>query len=317
MKAIVKTLLLLGALIAPSMAAAQNFPSQQVTVVIPFPPGGTNDVIGRYVVDRLKDYWKQTVVVENRPGAGSVIGVAYVTKAKPDGYTLLFVSSSFTTNAATQKNNLPFDPIKDLQPVGMVAIGDQFVLAGSRVSLSSLQDLQKQAKAQTVFYATTGVGANPHFAGELLNDILGIRMQAVHYQGGAPAMTDLGGGRVDLYFATATEVQRGIGTPIAVMSEQRSAALPQVPTVAETGFPNALFGWWGGMFAPPGTPKAVVAKINEDILTVMSSPEAAKFLEQQGFRPPSKMSVDDFTRHVASEIEKWGMLADRHGIRAK
>ena len=316
MKTIVRSMLLVCALIAPSIAASQDFPSKQVTVVIPFPPGGTNDVVGRYVADRLKEHWKQTVVVENRPGAGSAIGAAHVTRSKPDGYTLMFVSSSFTTNAATQKN-LPFDPVKDLQPVGLVAIGDQFILTGSRVPLSTLQDLQKEAKAKKIFYATTGVGANPHFAGELLNDIMGINMEAVHYQGGAPAMTDLGGGRVDLYFATATEVGRGIGKPIAVMSESRSSAFPNVPTVAESGFPSAIFGWWGGMFAPAGTPKDVIAKINQDILAVMSSKEATEFLAQQGFRPPTKMSVEEFTAYVPAEIKKWSVLADKHGIVVK
>jgi len=160
MKTILKIMLIACALIAPSIAPAQDYPSKLVTVVIPFPVGGTNDIVGRYLADRLRDYWKQTIVVENKPGAGSAIGVAYVTRAKPDGYTLLFVSSSFSTMAATQKN-LQFDPVKDLQPIGMVALGDQFVVAGSRVPLSSLQDLQRQAKAQTIFYATTGVGANP------------------------------------------------------------------------------------------------------------------------------------------------------------
>ena len=312
-KTIVKILLLACALIAPSLATAQEYPSRPVTVVIPFPPGGTNDVVGRYLADRLQEFWKQTVVVENRPGAGSAIGVAYVTRARADGYTMMFVSSSFTTNAATQKN-LPFDPVKDLQPVGIVALGDQFVIAGTRVTISSLKDLQNQAKTRQIFYATTGVGANPHFAGELLNDILGIKMQAVHYRGGAPAMTDLRGGRVDLYFGTAPEVAMGVGTPLAVMSEKRSPAFPAVPTVAEAGFPDALFGWWGGVFAPAGTPKDLVAKINQDILTVMSSKQASEFLAQQGFRPPTKMSVDQFSEFVKREIANWTSLAKKHDI---
>lgn len=313
MQTLTRIVLLACALVAPYIAAAEDYPSRQVTVVIPFPPGGSNDVVGRYLVDRLRELWKQPVVVENRPGAGSAIGVAYVTRAKPDGYTLLFVSSSFSTMAATQKH-LQFDPVKDLQPVGMVALGDQFVLAGSRISMSTLKDLQKQAKAQPIFYATTGVGANPHFAGELLNDILGINMQAVHYQGGSPAMNDVRGGRVDLYFATATEVARGVGKPLAVMSEQRSALFPAVPTVAEAGFPDALFGWWGGVFAPAGTPKDLTIKINLDVFTVMTSKEASEFLAQQGFRPPPKMTVEEFSNFVPREITKWSELAKKHGM---
>jgi len=143
---------------------------------------------------------------------------------------------------------------------------------------------------------------------------MGINMQAVHYQGGAPAINDLLGGRVDLYFGTATEVARGIGKPLAVMSERRSAALPSVPTVGEAGFPDAVFGWWGGMFAPVGTPKDILAKINRDILTVMSSKEANEFLAQQGFRPPVKMSVEEFSSFVPREIAKWSALAKRHAM---
>jgi tripartite-type tricarboxylate transporter receptor subunit TctC len=313
-KAFIKTMLAVGALIAPSMAAAQDYPSERVTLVIPFPPGGSNDTVGRYLADGLSKLWEETVVVENRPGAGSAIGSAHVTQAEPDGYTLLFVSGSFTTNAATQEA-LPFDPLNDLQPIGLAAVGHYFLLTGSRVPLPTLEDLAREAKAQTIFYGTSGVGSIAHLSGQLLNDVLGIDMEGVHYSGGSEAMVDLGGGRIDVFVGTASEVASGIGTPVAVMSESRSTAVPDVPTVREAGFPDALVNGWWGVFAPAGTPEDVAAKINEDITTVMSSPEATEFLARQGAIPP-EMSAEEFTSHVASELEKWRALAEEHGIRA-
>jgi tripartite-type tricarboxylate transporter receptor subunit TctC len=314
MKTIVKIMLAVGALFSPSIVVAQDYPSKQVTIVIPFAPGGSNDTIGRYLADGLGKLWEETVVVANRPGAGSAIGSAHVTQARPDGYTLLFVSSSFTTNAATQAA-LPFDPLNDLQPIGMAAIADRFISTGSRVPMATLEDLAREAEAQTIFYGTSGVGSLAHLTGELMNEVLGIDMEAVHYSGGSEVMVDLGGGRIDVVFSSLTDLANGIGTPVAVMSGKRSTALPDLPTVSEAGFPDTQVPNWWGVFAPAGTPEEVVAKINEDIATVMSSPEATEFLTREG-AAPSKMSVEEFTSHVASELEKWSVLVERTGIRA-
>ena len=157
MKSIVKALLLTGALIAPSIATAQDYPSKAVTFVIPFGAGSSSDVMGRYVADNLSKLWKQPVVIENRSGAGSAIGAAYASKAQPDGYTLMFASSSYSTNAAVTKT-LPFDPIKDFQPISMVSSGQMAILAGTRVPITTLDELIKQAKAQKLFFGSTGPG---------------------------------------------------------------------------------------------------------------------------------------------------------------
>ena len=205
MKSILKTLLIAAALVVPLAANAQQFPSKSVTLVIPFSPGASNDIFGRYLAENLTKLWKQTVLVENRPGAGGALGAANVSKAKPDGYTLLFSSSSYTTNAAVEAN-MPFDPQKDLKPVGIAAIGQMIVIVGPRLPLSSLADLVKHTKAQKVFYGTSGAGSSSTFTAELLNDVAGMKMETVNYKGGTEALIDLVGGRIDVYVGSVTSV---------------------------------------------------------------------------------------------------------------
>ena len=314
MKTIVKAALLLGALIAPSMAAAQQYPSKTVTIVVPFPPGGSNDTVARYLAPVLSELWKQTVVVANRPGAGTIVGTGTVTKAEPDGYTLLFVSGDVAANAAV-RDNMPFSVIDDLQPVAIAMMNDRFAMTGSRTNIPTLADLVKESKAKTIFYGTSGIGGMGHFSGALLNDAMGINMQAVHYSGGAAAIADLGGGRIDVFFGSMIEVNSGIGKPIAVLGDTRSPALPDVPTVVEAGFPDAQVPGWLGVFAPAKTPENVVNKINADVYKALSTPEARKFLAAQAGRP-SDMSAKDFTAYFASYYKKMKATADKHSIRS-
>jgi tripartite-type tricarboxylate transporter receptor subunit TctC len=305
--------LLAGALSAPLSAAAQDFPSKPITIVIPFGPGGSNDTYGRVLAEKLGKLWSQTVIVENRPGAGSAIGAAHVAQARPDGHTLLFVSTSFTTTAATQVK-LPFDPLKDLQPVAQMATGDLFLLTGKRVPIKTIEDLQKVGKAQTLFGGAPGIGSISHLAGLMVNDALGIKTEFVQHTSGANVMTDIGGGRIDTYYGVVFEATSGITTPVAVLSEQRSTALPDVPTVAEAGFPNALAGLWWGVFAPAGTPKEITDKINKDIRTVMKAPDTADFLKSQGLRV-SELSPQEFADHVKNALERWTAVSVKHGLR--
>lgn len=318
MKRIFGILLCVGAACLPGLASAQNFPTKRVTVVIPFTPAGSNDTIGRYLADGLSKLWSTPVVVENRPGAGSAIGSAHVAQSRPDGYTLLFVSGTFTTNAATQ-TNLPFDPVKDLKPVGMGALGQMVIVTGSRVPVGNLTELTKAAKAQKIFYGTTGVGSSTQFAGELLNDVADIKMEAVHYKGGTDALVDMAGGRLDVYVGTVTQVLSSVASdkakPLAIASKTRSKALPDVPTVAEAGFAGAEADIWWGVFAPSGTPDAIVTKINQGINTVMGSAEATEFLAKHGAMPTA-MSVAEFSDHVTKELAKWRELATKHNIKA-
>jgi tripartite-type tricarboxylate transporter receptor subunit TctC len=312
MNFILKGAVALGLLAAPAIVTAQEYPTSQVTVVVPFAPGGSVDVMGRYVSDRLSRLWGQAVVVENRTGAGSAIGSAHVSQARPDGYTLLVVSSSFTTNAATQPS-LPFDPVQDLKPVAVIALGDRFVSTGPRLNIGSLEDLVREAKSQKIFYGTNGVGSLAHMTGELMNDVLGIEMEAVHYKGGSEVMVDLGGGRIDVAFSGYSDLASGIGKPISVLSDERSSVLPDVPTVAESGFAEVVVPNWWGVFAPAGVPDDVLAKLHADVVQVMSTPEAVEFLATQA-AIPSAMTTVEFTGYVADEITRWRGLAEKAGM---
>jgi tripartite-type tricarboxylate transporter receptor subunit TctC len=317
MKTMVKATLLLGALF-PSVVSAQEYPTKLVTIVVPFPAGASNDAIGRYLADSLSKLWKRTFVVENRPGGGSAIGSAQVAKSRPDGYTLLLVSSSFTTNAAVHKD-LRFDPVKDLQPVSMVARGDVAVVTGSRLPMATLADLVREAKAQTIFYGTAGVGSTQHFNAELLSDALGIKMMAVPYPGGTGGLIDLAGGRIDVVVGTLggllSSISAGTAKPVAVLSKTRSKALPSVPTTADAGYPAAITENYWAIFVPTGTPPAVIARINEGVKTVTHSPEGRKFLANLDGEP-TDLSVDEVTTYLRDEVESWTKLAKRLNISA-
>jgi tripartite-type tricarboxylate transporter receptor subunit TctC len=303
----------------PSAAMAQKFPSKDVVVVVPFTPGGSNDTMGRLIADGLAKEWGSSVVVENKPGAGSAIGTAYVAQAKPDGHTLLVVSGTFTTNAAVQ-TNLPFDPIKDVKPVAMVAQGQMVVTVSPTTGIKTVKELIEAAKAKPMFYATTGVGSSTQFGAELFNDAAGIQMKPVHYKGGTDAIVDMIGGRVQMYVGTLTQVLPTVTgnqiTAVAVTGRERAANLPDVPTVGEAGLKGAEVQNWWGVFTTGGTPDDVVAKINAAVNKVVQSPEATKFLAGQG-AAASPMSPLEFAAHVNSELEKYKAVAQKSGIKAE
>ncbi|MCC7043895.1 MAG: tripartite tricarboxylate transporter substrate binding protein [Acidobacteria bacterium] len=314
MKTFVRALLVAAATIAPLFAnTAQN---QPIVLVIPFSAGGSNDSIGRYLADRLSRLWHQTVVVENRPGAGSAIGAAHVARSAPDGHTLLFVSSSLTTMAATV-TNLPFDPMKDLQTVGLAAVGQSVIVTGSRIRMPTLASLIEQSRERTIFYGTAGVGTTSHLAAELLNDAAGIKMTTVHYRGASNAMIDMAGGRLDVYVGAVaslmSSIASGTATPVAVAGRMRDPAIPDVPTAAEAGFPGMEADVWWGVFAPAGTPAAEVSRINAGINAVMETPESRALLAKNG-AVPRQLSVEAFELLVAADLQKWSRLAKARGI---
>jgi tripartite-type tricarboxylate transporter receptor subunit TctC len=301
-----------AAIVAAPAALAQDFPTRQVTFVVPFGPGGSADTYGRYMAEALTKRWGQTVVVENRAGAGSSIGTAHVAKSKPDGYTILFTSASFGTSPATMAN-LPYDPVKDLVPIAMVGISDLFVMTGTRVPMATLDDVKKQAAAQTLFAGTPGVGSLGHLGQLLLADSLGTKFEYVHQTSGAAVLTDVRGGRVDTAVGILFEAKSGNAKPIAVMGDQRNPELPDIPTVVELGYAAAQATNWVGAFAPAGTPKEVVDKINSDIIAVLNSPEAATFLKTQALRT-SDDNPEEFAAFVASELAKWRSVAAKNGL---
>jgi tripartite-type tricarboxylate transporter receptor subunit TctC len=313
MKVIAASIVFGVALVAPSMATAQAFPNKPVTIVVPYGPGGSNDTYSRVLAEKLSKLWNQTVLVENRPGAGSAIGSAHVAQSKPDGYTLLFNAASYAAVAAMQKQ-LPYDPLTALQPVALAYDADFYILTGKRVPLRTLEDMRKEGKDKTLFTTTPGVGSITHLAGLLVNNALGITTEFVHHTSGANMLADIGGGRADISYVVDFEAKGGAGTPIAVISDKRSAAFPDLPTIAEAGYPDATLKLWFGVFAPAGTPKEVVDKINRDIIAVNKAPDSAEFLKIQGIRY-SELKPDEFAKVVKSDIERYTALAEKHGIR--
>lgn len=319
MKPFAPILLLAATLLPFATDAAEEYPSKTVTIIVPFTPGGSNDAIARYLADSLGKLWKQNVIVENKAGGGSSIGSAYVARSAPDGSKLLLVSSSYTTNAAS-RDDQGFDPLKDLKPVSMVARGQVAVVAGKRVPINSLADLAREAKAKPIFFGTAGVGSTQHFNGELLNEVMGIKMQPVAYRGGQESLLDLAAGRIDIVVGTIAGVlpaiEGGRATPIAVLGTTRSKALSNVPTAAEAGFANAVTQNYWAVFVPSATPDAVVAKINRDIRAVTHTPEGRKFLLKLDGEP-TEMSAEDVTSYVRKEIDLWSKLAKKLNISAK
>jgi tripartite-type tricarboxylate transporter receptor subunit TctC len=301
-------------------ALGQGYPDgKPITVIIPFTAGGSNDTIGRYLADGLSVKLGVPVVVENVPGAGSAIGSAQVAQSAADGHTLLFVSSTFTTNAATAAN-LPFDPVNDLAPVGIAALGQMVIVTGPKLGVTDLKGFVEKAKAEGIFYGTTGVGSSTQFAAALFSDVVGLSFEPVHYPGGTDALIDIAGGRLDVYFGTVaqalSQIESGNVTALAVTSATRASALPDVPTVAEAGFAGTEMDNWWGVFAPAGTPPEVLEALNGAITETMTSETAAEFLAKQGAIPVA-MDLPEFTTHVGSEIAKWQKLAESHGIKAE
>lgn len=313
MKLVARYALIAGIVMAPDMAIGQEFPTRQVTIVVPYGPGGSNDTYSRVMAQKLSKLWKQTIIIENRPGAGSAIGSAHVAQAKPDGYTLLFNAASYAAVAAIQKS-LPFDPLTSLQPVSLAYDANFYVITGRRLPMATLEDISKEGKGKRLFTTTPGIGSITHLAGLLVDNALGITTEYVHHTSGANMLADVGGGRADITYAVDFEAKSGAGTPIAVLSKNRSKSFPDLPTIAEAGHPEATMQLWFGIFAPTGTPKDIIDKINRDVIAVNKAPDMAEFLMMQGLSY-SELKPEEFAELVRSDIERYTALAEKQGLR--
>jgi tripartite-type tricarboxylate transporter receptor subunit TctC len=309
--------LLSAAALATSPVAAQDYPKKQIELVVPFVAGGTTDNIARLIAQRLSDSWSQTVIVNNRPGGGSTIGHAVVAKAPADGHTLLVTTISFAITAALQK--LPYDAIKDFAPITELASLPLMLVVHPSLPVTNLKEFIALAKSKPGGwdFASSGAGTSPHLAAEMFKSMAGVDLVHVPFKGNAEAMNAFLGGHIKIYFALVPavlqHVKAGTLRPIAVTTERRLPYLPEVPTIAEEGFPGYEISSWQGVFAPGGTPKDVVAKINGELVRMVNAPEVRARISQEGADPVGS-SPDQFGARVQSEIAKWSKVIKAAGI---
>ncbi|MGO4331631.1 Bug family tripartite tricarboxylate transporter substrate binding protein [Cupriavidus sp. 2TAF22] len=302
-------------------ALADTYPSRPIQMVIPFPPGGATDVIGRLLAKKLGDRLGQTVVIDNRPGAGTIVGAGIVAKAAPDGYTLLVSSgTTFTVNPAIHPK-LPYDPLKSFEPIGLTGRTGLILLANRDVPVNNLKQLAAAVKAAPgkFSYGSFGSGTTAQFAGEMLLNDLGIKMLHVPYRGSSPAMTDLIGGQipfsVDTVAAAVPQIRAGKVKAIAITTAKRSSLLPEVPTVAESGFPATDMDTWLAVVAPRGLPPEVKARLEKALADTMADPDTRKKLLDNGFEP-AYGNAAEVTALITKELPRMRAIAQRANIQA-
>ncbi|WP_253272326.1 Bug family tripartite tricarboxylate transporter substrate binding protein [Advenella kashmirensis] len=306
-------------------ASAQDYPSKAIRLIVPFAPGGTADVLGRILAQKLNEKYKQPVVVENKPGVGGNIGAEQVSRASPDGYTLLFgtigIHSTFNIYP-----NLNYDPPKDLEPIIIVADTPNVLIASKRLQLKNTKEIieksQNATADQALFYGSAGFGSSTHIAGELFKYESHANLSHVPYKGSGPALTDLMGGQLDVMFENLPTamplIQSGDVKVLSVTSDKRVASLPNVPTIAEDGLPGYVFTAWFTIAAPAGTPDPIVDKLNKDIREVMLSKDLQKRFASLGVNPvPGSRTAQQSKAFIDSETAKFNNLISDAKLTAK
>ncbi|MBV7483557.1 tripartite tricarboxylate transporter substrate binding protein [Bordetella sp. BOR01] len=305
---------------APVVRAADSYPSHPIRIVVAYPAGGSTDTAARLLADRLGKVLKQTIVVENRPGAGGVIGAASVAKAQPDGYTLLFAASPELSIAGITTPNLPYDPNRDFAPVTLVGQVPFILVANNDFPANNVQELIAYAKAHPgkVNFSSFGTNTSNHLGGELFNLQAGINMTHVPYRGSSPSLTDLMGGQVQVTFDTVTAVfpliKSGKIKALAIATAKRSPLAPDLPTVAESGVPGYTGGTWFGLLAPSGTPPEVIQRLSSATRTILESDDIREQFASRGIQP-APGTPDDLRTFLAAEIAKWKDAAQKIGIK--
>jgi tripartite-type tricarboxylate transporter receptor subunit TctC len=305
----------------PLAAHAQAFPAKTITIVVPFSAGGTTDILARVVGQYMSKDLGQTVLVDNRAGAGGNIGAQAVARAAPDGYTLLM--GTVGTHAINQSlyKKMAFDPIKDFAPLTRVALVPNLLVASPAQPFKNVKEMIAYAKANPgkVTFGSSGNGSSIHLSGELFQHMAGVEMQHVAYRGSAPAITDLLGGQIAVMFdnmpSAIGHVKSGKLRPLAVTTPKRSPALPDVPTIAEAGVPGYEATSWFGLLAPAKTPAPVVARLNASILKALADPEVKKKMAEQGAEPYGETPAQ-FAGFIQSETAKWGKIVKQSGATA-
>ena len=301
--------------------AQEAFPSKPVHIFVPFPPGGAVDIVGRTLGDELSRRWAQTVVIENRPGAGGAIATQAAAKAPADGYTLIIVATGHALNPHLY-DKLPYDTFADFTAISLIGSSTNMFLVRADSSIKTFQDLMAAARAQPgkLSFGHAGNGTSSHLAGELVKYMAKVNMASVPYRGGAPALNDLIGGHIPLSVNNVPEakaqIDAGAVRPLGVTTAMRSPVLPNVPTVAESGLPGYDTGLWWGVVAPAGLPAAVKAKLEKDVADAVKSLAVAQRLLGLGATPIGSTS-QEFSALIRAEYDKWGPVIKAAGIRGE
>jgi tripartite-type tricarboxylate transporter receptor subunit TctC len=288
---------------------------------VPYAPGAAQDIMGRIVAQRLTEAWGQQVVVDNRSGAGSNIGVEMAARAQPDGYTLLFANEAMAINATLTKSRT-FDPLRDLTAVSLISINPRVFVVHSSVPAGSIKELIALARAKpgALRYGSSGIGTGPHLAAALLGTMTKVELTHVPYKGVAPAMTDLLGGQIQMIASTLTsamqQIQAGKIKALAVTTTKRSPALPNVPTVAESGVPGYEATAWSMLMAPAGTPRALIARIHESTVRVLENADVRKRFAADGGEATSSTG-EQAAKFLREEIQRWAKVIKEAGVQGE
>ena len=300
-------------------ALAQAWPAKPVRFVVPYPPGGSNDVLTRITAQAMAPGLGQQILIDNRGGAGGMIGADHVAKSAPDGYSIVNVQASFTANAALRPK-MAYDPMADFAYIGMMARGPLLAVVHPSLPVKNIRDLIALAKAKPgqINYGSTGTGGHNHMATELFKRMAGINIVHVPYKGVAPALTDLMGGHTQLVMTSLPsamgQVQAGRLKALAVGSEKRSSFMPEMPTIAESGVPGYMAEFWWGLAAPAKTPAPILDRLAAELTKALQSPDLKQKFAGEGSEP-SVMSREQFTKFVGNEITRWRKVAQETGIK--
>jgi tripartite-type tricarboxylate transporter receptor subunit TctC len=305
---------------AQSAPSAANYPTKPIRLVITYPPGGNTDLVGRAVAQKLGEAWGQQVVVDNRGGAGGVLGTVIAKQAAADGYTLLLGTSAGMVLNPLLMSKLPYDPFKDFAPVSLVIVNPQLLVVHPALPAGNIRQFIALAKAKPgqLNFGSSGVGTPNHLGGEMLKAMAGIDIVHVPYKGGAASITDLIAGQVQLVISSAPSVVPHVRSArlkaLAIGSAKRTPALPDVPTVAESGVPGYEYTTWYGIFAPAKTPVPIVAKVNAEIVRMLADPQMSQRFQSQG-GDPSSSTPAELTTYMREETTRWTRVIKTAGIR--
>lgn len=308
------------ALAAPA-AMAQSYPQKTVRVVLPYPPGGPTDIVARMLTQKLTENLGQSFVVENRPGATGMVGTNSVAKAEPDGYTLL-VNASVQVVYPGLFKDMNFDPIADFAPVSLLASGPLALVVNPKLPVNSVRELIDLARKEPgrLTFGSSGIGAATHLSGEAFKQATGIDMQHVSYKGSSPALNDVAGGHVDLMFdslaSSSPFIQAGKLRALAVTTASRSPAMPDVPSVAEAGVPGYDISTWYGLWAPAGTPEAIVKLLSDEAAKAFNDPDVRDRLSTLGLQATTS-TPKEFSRFNQDELKKWSAVVEQAGVTAE